>query len=289
MNVPFKLCRSFCYFAVVLTAGVIFCGAAVSRAGEVRFVPDVPYLAPGRTEKLDLYLPVPDPQGRLSPGVVWIHGHNGDKGEKRAHIICGMLAAAGYVCVSINHGPDAAKEANIRDCKNAVRFLRVHAVEYHLDPEHIAAAGGSAGGYHALIVGFTAGDLHLEPSKPYPGVSSAVCAVVDFYGPMGSRRGLRVPDCIAPGGPPVLILQGQADRTVSPENSFELDRALKANGIPHEFLLLPGVDHSFRLTTTWDDKPLPIDLGPVVLAFLNRHLRPETTGPAAVQPHKASS
>jgi acetyl esterase/lipase len=285
MNVPFKLRCPFCCFAVVGTAWVIFCGAVASRAGEVRFVPDVAYLASGRTEKLDLYLPVPDPQGRLSPGVVWIHGHNGDKGEKRAHIICGMLAAAGYVCVSINHGPDDAKAENIRDCKNAVRFLRAHAAEYHVDPEHIAAAGGSAGGFAALMVGFTAGDLHFEPSKPYPGVSSAVCAVVDFYGPMGSHRGIRVPDYISPGGPPVLILQGQADRTVSPENSFELDQALKANGIPHQFLLLPGVDHSFRLTTTWDDKPLPIDLGPIVLAFLNRHLRPDSVGVAGAKFH----
>src|ERR1019366_1049899 len=255
----------------------IFC-AISSQAGEVHFVSDVAYLAPDRKEKLDLYLPQV-PQDRPSPAVVWIHGSKGDKGEKRGHQICEALAADGYVCVSINHGPDHEYKTDILDCTNVVRFLRAHATDYHIDPAHIAVCGGSAGGYYALMVGFTAGIPGLEPTEPYPGISSAVCAVVDFYGPMG-RRGLRVPDFVTAGSPPVLILQGGADETVKPDNSIELDHVLTAKGVAHRFILLPGVGHSFRLTTTWDDKPLSQDLGPVLLGFLNRYLQPGPSGSA---------
>ncbi|MGH7946912.1 MAG: alpha/beta hydrolase fold domain-containing protein, partial [Opitutaceae bacterium] len=56
----------------------------------------------------------------------------------------------------------------LHDCKNAVRFLRAKAAAYHIDPARIAVAGGSTGGYLALMVGFTAGKKNLEPDGPTP-------------------------------------------------------------------------------------------------------------------------
>src|SRR6185369_7588511 len=162
------------------------------RAAEssVRVTPNLAYLAPDRAEKLDLYLPAPPPAGKLSPAVVWIHGGGwtgGTKDEARAKEICGTLANAGYVALSIDYKlGDGAWPTNLFDCKNAVRFLRTHASEYHVDPARIAVAGGSAGGHLALMVGFTAGKAELEPSgaaTPYPGVSNAVRCVIDMYGP----------------------------------------------------------------------------------------------------------
>ena len=63
-------------------------------------------LSPERTEKLDLYLPETPAPGKLSPAVVWIHGGGwagGTKNEARAKNICGILANAGYVAVSIDY------------------------------------------------------------------------------------------------------------------------------------------------------------------------------------------
>ncbi|MGH7960135.1 MAG: hypothetical protein ACREH8_24425 [Opitutaceae bacterium] len=37
-----------------------------------------------------------------------------------------------------------------------------------MDPARIAVAGGSTGGYLALMVGFTAGKKNLEPDGPTP-------------------------------------------------------------------------------------------------------------------------
>ena len=54
-----------------------------------------------------------------------------------------MLSEAGYVCASINYRlGDGAWPTNLLDCKNAVRFLRTHAAEYHLDPNRIVVMAG---------------------------------------------------------------------------------------------------------------------------------------------------
>ena len=54
--------------------------------------------------------------------------------------------AQGYAVASINYrlSQHAKFPAQIEDCKAAVRWLRAHANDYRLDPNHFAAWGGSA-------------------------------------------------------------------------------------------------------------------------------------------------
>lgn len=286
-------------------------GLRAADAPGVRVTLDVPFLAPGRAEKLDLYLPVAPAAGKRSPAVVWIHGggwNGGTKNEARAKEICTTFAEAGYVAVSIDYKlGENAWPTNLFDCKNAVRFLRAHAAEYRLDPDRIAVAGGSAGGHLALMVGFTAGKKGLEPDTPHPGVSSAVRCVIDMYGPadlltrrqiapdgtptdtprplepllkpfgatLGNTDVLRLASPVthvAKNSPPVLILHGRADKTVDYAQSEELDRVLTQNGVEHEVMFIEGVGHTFAFQT-WGKKKMPRDLRPVALAFLEKHLR----------------
>jgi len=162
---------------------------ALSAESAVRVTTDVAFLASGRTEKLDLYLPADAAPGQKRPALVWIHGGGwtgGTKTENRAKNICVTAAEAGYVAVSIDYRLGAgAWPMNLFDCKNAVRFLRTNAARYGVDPDRIAVAGGSAGGHLALMVALTAGKPGLEPTgddTPYAGVSSAVRCVANFYG-----------------------------------------------------------------------------------------------------------
>jgi beta-galactosidase len=276
----------------------------------VTVVRDLPYLEAGRAEKLDLYLPDRGATDGPVPAVVWIHGGDwvgGDKGEARAHHIGEALADAGYVCVSINYRlGDRAWPTNLLDCKNAVRFLRVHAADYHVDPHRIAAFGGSAGAELALMVAFTGDHPAWEPGAPYAGVSSAVSCALDFYGPADfpawrkiavtgaavshidraaearvfaagdeadSARWREVSPVtyVTPASPPILIAHGLADPLVDSHQSVELDQILTAHGVAHQTILLPGVGHSFDLTSE-GSRPLPEDLTPAVLAFLRDHL-----------------
>lgn len=260
---------------------------------------DVNYLEHGRAEKLDLYIPSDRPPSARLPALIWIHGNGHDKADKRERGICETLATAGYVCASINYGPwtrallgdTSADRRNLHDAKNAVRFLRSHADEYGIEPSQIAVGGGSAGAYLALMVGFTAGDVTLEPTTPYPGISSDVAAVLDFYGlfdwsadpkmkarisnvPSSQRAELRAVDpatYLSSKAPPVFIAHGRNDPLMNFEHSVSLDRSLAEKGVPHELVLMDGVGHSFDLVT-WQGSPLPRDLRPLVIAFLGRHV-----------------
>ncbi|MBM3842878.1 MAG: alpha/beta hydrolase [Verrucomicrobia bacterium] len=274
---------------------------------------DVAFLAPDRAEKLDVYLPATDGT-ELRPGFVWIHGGGwtgGTKNEARAANVCGTLARAGYVAVSVDYRlGDGAWPTLLFDCKNAVRFLRAQAARYRIDPARIAVGGGSAGGHLALMVALTAGQPGLEPeggATPYPGVSSAVRCGVNLYGITniltrrqvaadGTPGEIRPPEGahlrvysardaadpvfrlaspvnhLSPASVPLLTLHGRRDATVDYLQAEELDRVARERGARHELVLLERAGHTFDLET-WQRKPLERDLRPVLLEFLGRHLR----------------
>jgi acetyl esterase/lipase len=218
------------------------------------------------------------------------------------------MAKAGFVCASISYRLTAHDRwpTNVYDCKNAVRFLRANAAKYGVDSSHIGVIGGSAGGHLALMVGYTFNVPALEPPTPYPGVSDRVQAVVDMYGisdvrtrkaiakdgtpgeikpdshpdVFGDRQTITDDDLslasptahIAADDPPTLILHGTHDMLVDRDQSITLDKLLTAQNVPHKLILVPGVGHTFTLET-WNRKPLPFDLRPVVVDFINQYLR----------------
>ena len=73
------------------------------------------------------------------------------------------------------------------------------------------------------------------------------------------------------GSPPVLICQGKADPEVDYLQAVELADVLQKTGVAFELHLLDGIGHGFDLDS-WKKKPLPLDLNPIVLAFLARSL-----------------
>jgi acetyl esterase/lipase len=66
-----------------------------------------------------------------------------------------LLASHGFIAVEISYrlSWQATFPAQIHDVKAAVRWLRAHAEQYHIDPEHIGIWGDSAGGHLASLVG----------------------------------------------------------------------------------------------------------------------------------------
>jgi acetyl esterase/lipase len=229
---------------------------------------DLTFLAPERKEKLDLYLPHGSARADR-PAVVFIHGGGftgGDKAEYRSASVSADLARAGYVVVSCNYvlGPKTKEGVwprNIADCREAVRWVRAHAKELGVNPDKIAVAGGSAGGYLALMVGLS--DDRTGPGgDPQAKVSAKVSAVIDLYGVANfSKHGKGdVPGVGAaeqasylparqadPKDPPVLILHGTADTTVDIQQSQDLAAALAQARLDHEFIVVAGAPHTFDL------------------------------------------
>ena len=229
---------------------------------------DVPFLGAGRKEKLDLYFPSGDFRSNR-PAVVFIHGGGftgGDKAEYRSASVSADLCRAGYVVVSCNYvlGPKdkpGVWPQNIADCRNAVRWVRAHAKELGVNPDKIAVAGGSAGGYLALMVGLS-DDKTGPGGDPTAKHSAKVSAVIDMYGVVSfAKRGkgevpgtspaeqaayLPESQCDAQD-PAVLILHGTADTTVDIAQSDDMAKALRAAKTPFEYIAVEGAPHTFDL------------------------------------------
>jgi len=158
-------------------------GAVTAAAADLH---DLAYADRSPAQSLDLYLP--DRTGTPVPLVVDIHGggfFTGDKSNTTFNV--DTLRARGYAVAGINYrlSGEAPFPAGVQDALAAVRWLRAHAVDFGLDPTRFAAWGESAGAYLAVMLGI-AGDQETilsDPSLGNAGVSSAVQAVIDWYGP----------------------------------------------------------------------------------------------------------
>jgi acetyl esterase/lipase len=243
---------------------------------------DLPYReGSSRQWKLDLAMKK-DLRGKPRPGIVVIHGGGWIEGDKlsfasREHGVPGNIvdfAALGFVAVTINYrlSAEAPFPAALEDCKCAVRWLRAHAREYHLDPDHIGAFGNSAGGHLAMLLGTIGKDSGLEGDGPNQDQSSLVQAVVSDSGPIdlveqyrsgvlrevcsrfmgGPPEGARADaykraspsDRITSQTPPLLLIYGVDDAQVPVETADRFVLALARAGLKDvSYHRLARVDH----------------------------------------------
>ncbi len=269
-----------------------------SRLGTVER--DVTYCTTdGVALKMDVYYP--NAANGSWPVVMYVHGGGWVSGNKSAG--AGMedrpaLTAAGFLVVSINYrlAPEYQFPAMIEDVKCAVRSLRAHADEYNLDPQRVGAYGGSAGGHLVSLLGTSDASAGWEVGETLD-QSSRVQAVVDMFGPSD----LAVPGFIAqsdnggvtfgvtqdgdprlvaaspvtyitPDDPPFLILQGDADTVVPPEQSQEFYDRLTATGVEATLVMVKNAGHGFA-PTGGPISPTRQEITQMVVDFFNQHLK----------------
>jgi acetyl esterase/lipase len=233
--------------------------------------------------KLDLALPARG-HGPV-PAIVVLHGGAWRELCGTRHTLLPItfeLAARGYVAVTISYrsAPMHPFPAQIHDAKCAVRWLRANAARYRIDTERIGVLGHSSGAHLACLLGTTAGRADFEGTGGHAAQSSAVQAVVGYYGAtdlaqLHARAGGNGPkdwftrvvledllggppakkaECYAKASPlshlhkaaaPTLLIHGSADSIVPLDQSeryVERARAVKA---PVRLLVLKGADHGF--------------------------------------------
>jgi len=279
---------------------------------DVEVVRDVVFGTGGGTElALDIVRPKQLPPQRM-PVIVFIHGggwRSGDKGGGVRRLI--PFAQKGYFTASINYRLTgiASFPAQIEDCKCAIRFLRANADRYHLDSARIGVWGSSAGGHLAALLGTSGGIDRLEGSGGWPGTSSRVQAVCDWYGPSDlvamakatrpGRVGAASPQGKLLGGavqdqreraakaspvtyvssddPPFLIVHGTDDPVVPYSQSVILAEALKAAGVEATLVPLEGAKHGGQEFSS-------PQVTNAVVAFFEHHLKKPSVTTSAEPP-----
>ena len=147
---------------------------------------DLPYTNRPDGVALDIYLPEEGP-GPF-PVILYIHGGGWFLGHKRNVNMEPFLYVLqrGYALVSVDYtlSDKAEFPTQVYEVKTAARWLRENAEKYCLQAEKIALWGDSAGGHLAALAGISSAAGELEDlSFGSPDQSSAVSAVVDWYGP----------------------------------------------------------------------------------------------------------
>ncbi|MGI8992333.1 MAG: alpha/beta hydrolase fold domain-containing protein [Bryobacteraceae bacterium] len=237
---------------------------------------NVEYSNVGQRVAMDIVQPTRTTGGPW-PAVVMVHGGGFRRGNRESYLPMAIkLAQRDYVAATVSYrlAPRNQFPAAVHDVKAAVRFLRANAAKYNIDPDRIAALGGSAGGHLVLFLGLTAGVSEFEGSGPNREFSSRVQCVVDYYGPTDFTQSysksvdaaevlplflggdldhnrlahIRASplNWVTPDAAPVLALHGTQDTFVAYEQSLWLMERLIAAGVPAELESIPGAGHGFK-------------------------------------------
>ncbi|MFW5856690.1 MAG: alpha/beta hydrolase [Planctomycetota bacterium] len=165
----------------------------------------------------------------------------------------GMLAASAEYRVRTRHNVTPFECA--ADAKSAVRWMRAHAGELGIDPQRLAAGGGSAGGHLAAVAGLVA-DLD-EPDED-AGVSSRPDALVLFNpvldnGPDGfgheavKERWQEISPLhnVGAGAPPAIVFLGDADKIIPVATAEAFRDRMEAAGARCDLCIYPEQGHGF--------------------------------------------
>jgi acetyl esterase/lipase len=222
-------------------------------------------------ETLDLCTPTNATTPR--PGIIMIHGGGWAQGDKQQYDdACAFLAQHGFVAATINYrlAPASHWPAQLVDSQLAVRWLRAHAAQYHLDTQRLCSWGDSAGAHLAVFLGVLTTIHPGDEAGLLASQASNTTCVVDDYGPVdligpadslqqqilqnfigqsyqGDQAAYRDASplfLVTAHSPPMLIVQGSQDTLVPPAESLALQTALQRAHVPVQYITFPG-GHAF--------------------------------------------
>jgi acetyl esterase/lipase len=194
------------------------------------------------------------------------------------------LLDKGYTVFAVVHGsqPKFQIPEIIGDMNRAVRFIRFRAARFGIDPNHLGMSGLSAGGHLSLIMATQGGPGASDAKDPVDRVSSAVQCVACFFPPTdflnygGARTNVlgdgtlaqfkpafgpvstdpeerrKYGESISPiywittNLPPTLIIQGDADHLVPPQQAISFRDRATAMGDNVKVIFKKGEAHGWK-------------------------------------------
>ena len=205
---------------------------------------------------LFIYNPVDFDKSQTYNCIVFFHGGGWNSGDyKQFERQSIYFASRGMVAISVEyrirnkHGTSPIDA--MEDAKSAIRFIRSNAKVFSINPNRIAAAGGSAGGHLAAV----AGNIDLfDNSTEDPTISSKPNLLI-LYNPVlhyGRKWGwIDNPSKASPyenlseGAPPTIILTGTQDKIVPVELIENYKNRMEAVGSRCDVIFYEGAQHAF--------------------------------------------
>ena len=212
------------------------------------------------TEQTDLnlfiYNPVDFNKSQTYNCIVFFHGGGWNSGDyKQFERQSIYFASRGMVAISVEyrirnkHGTSPIQA--MEDAKSAIRFIRLNAELFSINPNRIAAAGGSAGGHLAAV----AGNIDLFDNSSEDLTISSKPDLLILYNPVlhyGRKWGwIDNPSNASPyenlseGAPPTIILTGTQDKIVPVELIENYKKRMEAVGSRCDVIFYEGAEHAF--------------------------------------------
>ena len=230
---------------------------------------------------VDIYQPKGDETP--NPLILIIHGGYWKSGDKAVHVQQGVeFAELGYTTASVNYRLSAKHKfpSNIEDIYDCIKYLTKNATKYNIDPSQIVTYGGSAGGHLSGFIGLAANTKGRDYNV---GINpKAIKGIISIYGmhdlTLQSQRehqftkqyigetfeiaSAKYRDAspiyhVDKYDPPVLLVHGSLDGSVSVKNSDALSAMLNEVGVPYTYDRIEGWPHGMDFfspiyeRTTW--------------------------------------
>jgi acetyl esterase/lipase len=180
------------------------------------------------------------------------------------------LVDKGFTVFAVRHGssPKYVIPDIVKDVQRSVRFVRLHAKRFQVDPDRLGVCGGSAGGHLSLVLGTMSDEGDPNAKNVLLRTSSRVAAVVAYFPPTdlrpyvkeGNPRRKQFPALqfdpakapevspllhVSSDDPPALFIHGDQDELVPMWHSEKMCTALREKGIDTELLVIKGAAHGF--------------------------------------------
>ncbi|QDT09774.1 alpha/beta hydrolase [Planctomycetes bacterium K23_9] len=231
-----------------------------------------------------------DAKSDKRPAVVFFFGGGWNGGQvTQFEQHAKYLAARGAVTFVADYrvksrqktGPDAC----VADGKSAIRWVRKNAARFGIDPNRIAAGGGSAGGHVAATTGICDGlDDPADSDSDVSSKSNALLLFNPVYdnGPdgYGHERAKKWFPAISPAhnitkdDPPTIVFLGSKDQLIPVSTAKKFDADLRAAGVKSEVWIYDGQPHGFfnesKSKKSFLDTVLKMDAFLVSIGWLQR-------------------
>ena len=225
----------------------------------------------------------------LRRGLLLVHGGGWSTGTRADYeSLLQTVGSVGFTAVTVDYrlSPAVRHPQHVEDVKCALRWLRTHAAE-------LDVIGGSAGSHLAAFLAYTPDDPRFEGTgQPSTGGTKLAAAVLhgcpndltayasftaDQQGTVRALLGTQSPtmeqlrgasprELVRVGSVPTLILHGQNDTVVPPDQANRLDATLTSFNVPHRLFVIAGAGHS-------DFGSDPDAVGRELLSFLQETIK----------------